>query len=267
MSHADPLLSPFKLKNLTLKNRIMSTSHACGLEEEGGMPAETYQRYHEEKARGGLALTMFGGSSYVAQDSTWKASQLNVGTDRIIPYLQSFSERVHAHGAALMVQITHLGRRGETSTHACSLIKQAHDHRFAELYRHGGNTHIDRAVEHTQGKPAVLRQAFLRYIKTRHQLQTLYQGGGNPFFVNHLFLQDTIHPLTDAQHVLIRLDVDVGGLHLYRILKQRLQQFDDEAGDSDEDLWEEKELTFVPSKPSAALDTLVATASSAPSCC
>lgn len=48
---------------------------------------------------------------------------------------------------------------------------------------------------------------------------------------------------------------------------ERLQQFDDEAGDSDEDLWEEKELTFVPSKPSAALDTLVATASSAPSCC
>ena len=36
---------------------------------------------------------------------------------------------------------------------------------------------------------------------------------------------------------------------------ERLQQFDDEAGDSDEDLWEEKELTFSPSKPTAALDT------------
>ena len=40
----------------------MSTSHACGLEEDG-MPKERYQRYHEEKAKGGLALTMFGGSS------------------------------------------------------------------------------------------------------------------------------------------------------------------------------------------------------------
>ena len=39
--------------------------------------------------------------------------QLNVGTDAIIPHLQSFSARIHAHGAALMVQITHLGRRGE----------------------------------------------------------------------------------------------------------------------------------------------------------
>lgn len=113
----DPLLQSFQLKRLTLKNRIMSTSHACGLEEEDGMPAETYQRYHVEKARGGLALTMFGGSSYVAEDSTWKSAQLNVGTDRIIPYLQSFSERIHAEGAALMIQITHLGRRGETATH------------------------------------------------------------------------------------------------------------------------------------------------------
>ena len=55
-SSNDPLLQPFKLKHLTLKNRIMSTSHACGL-EVGGMPQEAYQRYHLEKAKGGLALS------------------------------------------------------------------------------------------------------------------------------------------------------------------------------------------------------------------
>jgi 2,4-dienoyl-CoA reductase-like NADH-dependent reductase (Old Yellow Enzyme family) len=90
----------------------MSTSHACGLEEDG-MPAERYQRYHEEKAKGGIALTMFGGSSNVAPDSPSIFRQLNVGEDRIIPYLQQFSERIHRHGAALMCQITHLGRRGD----------------------------------------------------------------------------------------------------------------------------------------------------------
>ena len=36
---SDPLLRPFRLKHLTLKNRIMSTSHACGLVEDG-MPSE-----------------------------------------------------------------------------------------------------------------------------------------------------------------------------------------------------------------------------------
>ena len=62
---SDPLLQPFRLKHLVLRNRIMSTSHACGL-AEGGMPSERYQRYHEAKAKGGLALTMFGGSSNVS---------------------------------------------------------------------------------------------------------------------------------------------------------------------------------------------------------
>ena len=90
----------------------MSTSHACGL-EEGGMPKERYQRYHEEKAKGGIGLTMFGGSSNVAPDLPSVFQQLYVGDDEVIPYLQQFSERVHKYGAAIMCQITHLGRRGE----------------------------------------------------------------------------------------------------------------------------------------------------------
>ena len=108
----DPLLQPLKLKHLTLRNRIMSTSHACGL-EVGGLPLEAYQAYHEEKAKGGLALTMFGGSSNVAPDSPSVFRQLYVGDDAIIPHFQKFSERVHRHGSTLMCQITHLGRRGE----------------------------------------------------------------------------------------------------------------------------------------------------------
>jgi 2,4-dienoyl-CoA reductase-like NADH-dependent reductase (Old Yellow Enzyme family) len=109
---SDPLLIPLTIRHLTLRNRIMSTSHACGL-EEGGMPTERYQLYHEEKAKGGLALTMFGGSSNVAPDSPNIFRQLNVGVDDVIPWLQQFSDRIHAQGAAIMCQITHLGRRGE----------------------------------------------------------------------------------------------------------------------------------------------------------
>lgn len=108
----DPLLQPLKIRYLTIRNRVMSTSHACGL-EAGGMLTERYQRYHEEKAKGGIGLTMFGGSSNVDIDSPNIFRQLNVGTDAIIPQLQEFSERIHKLGAALMVQITHLGRRAE----------------------------------------------------------------------------------------------------------------------------------------------------------
>jgi 2,4-dienoyl-CoA reductase-like NADH-dependent reductase (Old Yellow Enzyme family) len=108
----DPLLQPITIKKLTMKNRILSTSHACGL-EEGGLPKERYQLYHEEKAKGGVALTMIGGSSNIAPDSPNVTRQLNVGTDAIIPHLQAFSQRMHRYGTAIMIQITHLGRRGE----------------------------------------------------------------------------------------------------------------------------------------------------------
>jgi 2,4-dienoyl-CoA reductase-like NADH-dependent reductase (Old Yellow Enzyme family)/thioredoxin reductase len=108
----DPLLRPLRIKRLELRNRIMSTSHACGLQVDG-YPQEAYQAYHEEKAKGGIALSMFGGSSNIAADSPNIFNQLNVGTDGIIPHLQKFSQRMHAQGAALMCQITHLGRRGD----------------------------------------------------------------------------------------------------------------------------------------------------------
>lgn len=108
----DPLLQPLTIKHLTLKNRVMSTSHASGMEQDG-MPVERYQLYHETKAKGGIGLTMFGGSSNIAPDSPNIFRQLNVGVDQVIPHLQRFSARIHAHGAALMCQITHLGRRGE----------------------------------------------------------------------------------------------------------------------------------------------------------
>jgi dimethylglycine catabolism A len=107
----DPLLQPLRIRNLLLKNRIMSTSHASGL-SENDMPLEKYQRYHEEKAIGGLALSMFGGSSIVSRDSSKVFAQLDLTDDRIVEHFQRFADRMHRHGAALMCQLTHLGRRG-----------------------------------------------------------------------------------------------------------------------------------------------------------
>jgi len=106
----DPLLQPFALKGLRLRNRIVSTSHAISYVEDG-MPKDRYQLYHAAKAQGGIGMTMFGGSSNVSADSASVFGQINIGTDRIIPYLQQFSRRVHKAGSALMCQITHMGGR------------------------------------------------------------------------------------------------------------------------------------------------------------
>ncbi len=104
------LFEPFRLGHLQLKNRIISTSHAPAYAEDG-LPGQRYQLYHEEKARGGLALTMFGGASSVSADSPPSFGQLQVGDDRIVPHFRSFSERIHAHDVGLICQLSHAGRR------------------------------------------------------------------------------------------------------------------------------------------------------------
>jgi N-methyl-L-proline demethylase len=106
----DPLLQPFQLKHLTLRNRIFSPSHEPAYAEDG-VPKLRYQLYHEEKAKGGIALTMIGGSTNVAPDSPPVFGQLYAGNDDIIPWLRQLADRVHAHGAYTMIQLTHMGRR------------------------------------------------------------------------------------------------------------------------------------------------------------
>ena len=110
MKTIDPLLQSFQLKHLRLKNRGLSTSHEPAYSEDG-FPKERYRLYHEEKAKGEIALTMFGGSALVAPDSPPVFGNLYAGNDEIIPYFQKMADGVHKHGAALMCQITHMGRR------------------------------------------------------------------------------------------------------------------------------------------------------------
>ena len=50
MTSSDPLLQPYRLKHLTLKNRVMSTSHEPAYSEDG-MPKERYRLYHRRRRR------------------------------------------------------------------------------------------------------------------------------------------------------------------------------------------------------------------------
>ena len=107
---ADPLLQPFQLKHLTIRNRLMSTAHEPAYTHDG-MPKERYRAYHVEKAKGGIGLTMIGGSAVVAPDSPQAFGNILLYKDEVVGWLKSLADEVRAHGAATMIQITHLGRR------------------------------------------------------------------------------------------------------------------------------------------------------------
>ena len=107
---SDPLLQPYRLKHLTLRNRIMSTAHEPNYTEDG-MPKDRYRLYHLEKAKGGIALTMTAGSALVAEDSPAAFGNLHAYKDEIVPWLKRLADDCHEQGSAVMIQLTHLGRR------------------------------------------------------------------------------------------------------------------------------------------------------------
>ncbi|MBA3038651.1 MAG: NADH:flavin oxidoreductase [Alphaproteobacteria bacterium] len=106
----DPLLQPYQLKHLTLRNRIIVTSHEPAYPEDG-MPKERYRAYTVERAKGGVAMTMTAGSAAVSKDSPPVFNNLLVYKDEIVPWVRDMTDAVHEQGAAIMIQLTHLGRR------------------------------------------------------------------------------------------------------------------------------------------------------------
>ncbi len=88
----------------------MSTAHEPAYSEDG-LPKDRYRLYHVEKAKGGIALTMTAGSAIVAEDSPAAFGNLHAYRDEIVPWLRRLADDCHEHGGAVMIQITHLGRR------------------------------------------------------------------------------------------------------------------------------------------------------------
>jgi N-methyl-L-proline demethylase len=106
----DPLLQPFQLKHLRLKNRMMITAHEPAYPEDG-MPKERYRAYHVERAKAGIALTMTAGSAAVSRDSPPVFNNILAYRDEVVPWMKDLTDACHEHGAAVMIQLTHLGRR------------------------------------------------------------------------------------------------------------------------------------------------------------
>ncbi|WP_395539999.1 FAD-dependent oxidoreductase [Neotabrizicola sp. sgz301269] len=106
----DPLLQPYQLGPLTLRNRIMTTSHEPAYTEDG-MPKDRYRLYHLARAKGGVAMVMTAGSASVSRDSPPAFGNVLVWKDEVVPWMKRLADDCHEAGAAVMIQITHLGRR------------------------------------------------------------------------------------------------------------------------------------------------------------
>ena len=89
----DPLLEPYRLKHLTLRNRMMTTSHEPAYAEDG-MPKERYRAYHVERAKAGVALTMTAGSAAVSRTVRRHSTTSWHYKDEVVPWMKRPGRRL-----------------------------------------------------------------------------------------------------------------------------------------------------------------------------
>ena len=102
------LFSPFRIRDVELRNRFVFQPHFTALGTLDGMPSDGHVAYHEERARGGVALIIVESQ---AIHPTGKMSRrfINAWDPAVIPLLRNITEAVHAHGAKIFSQLTHGG--------------------------------------------------------------------------------------------------------------------------------------------------------------
>ena len=110
MADYDALLQPLTIKNMTVRNRVISSSHGPGYVVDG-RPTERLIRYHAEKAKGGIGLTQVGASAVSLDSPSGDYGIIRLTDDSIVDHLRPLVDAVHAHGAAVMIQLIHMGRR------------------------------------------------------------------------------------------------------------------------------------------------------------
>jgi 2,4-dienoyl-CoA reductase-like NADH-dependent reductase (Old Yellow Enzyme family)/thioredoxin reductase len=105
------LSSPLSVGSLTLRNRFVSSANYTALSIDN-LPTERYARYHAEKAKGGLALTITG-ELVVSPSCKYSLPRSIHAYDRnCIPGFKLMTEMVHENGALAVAQLQHAGARG-----------------------------------------------------------------------------------------------------------------------------------------------------------
>ena len=101
------LLSPIDIGPFELRNRVLSTGHTTAYNPDG-LIGDQEIAYHARKAQGGIALSITGSTTVHPSGGAPQMHLLANFDDSVLPGYRKLAEAVHAHGARMMIQLTHL---------------------------------------------------------------------------------------------------------------------------------------------------------------
>ena len=108
MTALPTLFSPITIRNLTIRNRILSTGHDTTL-PTAFVPNDALIAYHRARAAGGAGLIVMQVAG-VHESARYTSHLLMAISDDCIAGYTRVAEAVHAHGCALFGQLFHPGR-------------------------------------------------------------------------------------------------------------------------------------------------------------
>ena len=110
------LFSPFTIKNLGLKNRLVMPPMGTSFGTSFGAVTPRFISYHRERAAGGVGINLVEFTS-VESKGRLNPHMLGIWDDSQVPGLKSLAEAVHQAGGKIGIQIGHAGRRARSSIH------------------------------------------------------------------------------------------------------------------------------------------------------
>ncbi len=116
------LLSPLRVGNVLLKNRIVSTGHHTYLADE--VPGEKLIAYHRARAQGGVGLIILEVSG-VHPTSRFSGNYLMATDKSIIPHYARVVDACHEFGATVFGQLFHPGKEIKTSSDGTQVVAYA----------------------------------------------------------------------------------------------------------------------------------------------
>jgi 2,4-dienoyl-CoA reductase-like NADH-dependent reductase (Old Yellow Enzyme family) len=103
------LFSPLKIKNITLKNRII-VSPMCQYSSEDGFANDWHLVHLGSRAVGGAAL-VFTEATAISPEGRISAQDLGIWKDEHIAFLQRITKFIEQQGALAGIQLAHAGRK------------------------------------------------------------------------------------------------------------------------------------------------------------
>lgn len=104
----DMIKETFKLKNLTLKNRLVMAPVALEKSDHGTVTPELLQ-YYDQRTQGGYVGLVIIEHSFVRSDGRASKHQLSVANDNDLPGLTKLAKTIHQNGTLAFMQISHAG--------------------------------------------------------------------------------------------------------------------------------------------------------------